>query len=339
MTAAAAPFPDSRLTDRPDASAFVVPRPGFGRRFALVVDTEEEFDWTAPFDRAHQSVTALAGMAEGQRFFEAAHVRPLYVTDYPVASHPSARDMMARWVADGTADVGAHLHPWVNPPHEEQVSVANSFVGNLPEPLERAKLTALRDLLMQAFGKPPVAYRAGRYGIGPNTAHILGDLGFRLDTSVRSRFDYRAQCGPDFRHMPLRPWRTGPAGSILELPLSTAFLGSLAPLGAHLYPLAERHRLVRGGLSRLGLLDRVPLSPEGVPLPEAVRAVDALLAQGQELLLFSFHSPTLTPGHTLYVRTNDDLRAFYRWWDDMLNHLARVGVAPTHLDEIIAAFA
>lgn len=328
---------DLSLLDKPRAGDFVRLRPEFGRRFLLVVDTEEEFDWDAPFSRASTKVTALAGMARGQAYFEQAYVRPLYVTDYPVVTDQAAREMMAGWVMAGKADIGAHLHPWVNPPHEEVVSEANSYAGSLPEELERAKLTLLRDTITEAFGRQPLAYRAGRYGIGPNSGRILADLGFRVDTSVRSRYSYHRRHGPDFMRMPLHPWRTGPNGSLVELPLSTAYIGKLRGLGDALFPAAEAHRVAMGALSRLGLLKRVPLTPEGVGADDACSAIDALLSDGQALLLFSFHSPTLEPGNTPYVRNAVDLAAFFAWWDTILNHLALRGVSPAHLDEVLAA--
>ncbi|MEO8722795.1 MAG: polysaccharide deacetylase family protein [Sphingobium sp.] len=332
-----APPASDNLLDPPAEGTFISFDDSFGVRFLLVVDTEEEFDWSAPFDRANQRVAALGGMARGHTYFAQAGVRPLYVTDYPVVADARARSMMAQWVADGTADIGAHLHPWVTPPHEEQVNAANSYAGSLPEALERAKLSHLRDRLTDAFGTAPLAYRAGRYGIGPNTATILRDLGFRVDTSVRSRFDYSAQFGPNFSGMPLRPYRTGPDQVLIELPLSTAYVGALRRAGDALYPAVSRYAPLVGGLAKLGLIERVPLSPEGVPLGDAIRAIDTLLADGLRLLMFSFHSPTLEPGNTPYVRNANELDDFYRWWDGVLGHMAKRGVSPASLDQIIAA--
>jgi hypothetical protein len=183
-----------------------------------VVDTEEEFDWGAPFDRASRNVTIGDAMRRGQAYFRAAGVRPLYVTDYPVIDDPRVGAMLGEWQAAGDADVGAHCHPWVNPPHEEEVSTFHSFAGNLPEALEREKITRLRDRIAQVTGRAPVSFRAGRYGVGPHTGRILADLGFRLDTSVRARFDYSAQGGPDFSGLPVKPWRAGPGRALIELP-------------------------------------------------------------------------------------------------------------------------
>lgn len=321
----------------PAREDFITLPPEFGTRFMLVVDTEEEFDWATPFDRNSRSVTACAAMRRGQGYFRAVGVKPLYVTDYPVIDDPQAGPMLGEWQACGEADVGAHCHPWVNPPHEEEVSTANSFAGNLPEALERAKITALRDRIAEVTGRAPLAFRAGRYGVGPNTGRILADLGFQLDTSVRSRFDYSAQAGPDFSGLPVTPWHAGPGKALIELPLSTAFAGPLGRMGGRLQPLIERGRLAAGVLSRARLLERIPLTPEGVSAAEAMRGIDALLAEGVRLLMFSFHSPTLEPGHTPYGRTQADLEAFYRWWDSVLNYLALRGVASAGVGDVLAA--
>lgn len=338
MTDTPTPATTARLTDRPDPASMLPAPPVLGRRFMLWVDTEEEFDWAAPFDRASRAVTVIRGMDRFQRYIAACGVRPVYVTDHAVADSDAAVALMRGWVEDGTADIGAHLHPWVNPPHEEQVTARNSYAGNLPSMLERAKLFALRDRIAERFGAAPRAFRAGRYGVGTETARTLEEAGFRVDSSVRSRFDYRAQHGPDFTGRPLSPWRAGPSGGLIALPLSTAFLGRLRGWGDRLQPLGQRHPLAGGLLSRLGLLSRVPLTPEGVTVRETCAAIDALIAEDVPVLGFSFHSPTLEPGHTPYTPDSRAVEDFYLWWDAVLGHLARRGVRPLSLDALIAAY-
>jgi hypothetical protein len=323
----AAPLPKDRITLDP----------AFGTRFMLFVDTEEEFDWNAPFSRTGYGVTALSGMAKGQSYFAAAGVNPVYVTDYPVVDCEAASAMMAQWVSDGAADIGAHLHPWVNPPHVEEVNAANSYVGFLPEAVERAKLEALCRRIEERFCQRPIAYRAGRYGVGANSARLLSDAGFRLDSSVRSRFDYSHQHGPDFCGLPQAPYWAGPDRTLVELPLSTAFVGLLRGAGERLYRAAQTMGPLAGALSRARMLSRVPLTPEGISAPEAIAAIDALIAEGVPVLNFSFHSPTLEPGHTPYVRNEADRTAFYGWWDTVLGHLAKRGVRAARLDEFLNA--
>lgn len=328
---------DGSLLLPPDQQDMIALPPTFGTRFMLFVDTEEEFDWDQPFQRCGHGVTALEGMARGQHYFAAAGVKPVYVTDYPVIDSDAAADMMGQWLADGAADIGAHLHPWVNPPHVEAVSAPNSYVGFLPEDIERAKLEALCRRIAERFGKRPTAYRAGRYGVGPNSARLLEEAGFRLDSSVRSRFDYSAQFGPNFQGLPQNPYWAGPERGLMELPLSTAFTGLMRGAGERLYNATRTLGPIAGAMARARLLSRVPLTPEGVPIVDAIAAIDALIEEGVRILNFSFHSPTLEPGHTPYVRTEQDRAAFYAWWDAVLDHLARRGVMAATLDQLLNA--
>jgi hypothetical protein len=59
--------------------------------------------------------------------------------------------------------------------------------------------------------------------------------------------------------------------------------------------------------SRLRLLERIRLTPEGHTLAEMRRLTRALLARGQRTFVLSLHSPSVVPGNTPYVRTDADL--------------------------------
>jgi hypothetical protein len=241
-------------------------------------------------------------------------------------------------VADGRAEIGVQLHPWVNPPHAEDLTVSNSFAGNLEPALEEAKLVKLRDTISRAFnGTAPLIYRAGRYGVGPHTAAILGQASIAIDTSVRAHFDYSSQGGPDFTGLPAHPWWVDRRGGLMELPLTTVFSGLLRRAGPWLFPRLWRVPRLRGVLARLGLMNRVPLTPEGVSAAEAIAGIDLALGDGLPVLVFSFHSPSLRPGNTPYVRDDDQLDQLYGWWRTVFAHLARRGVRPAGVAQIMQA--
>lgn len=330
---------DLRISDVPDASRFACFRQDFGQRFILTVDTEEEFDWLKPLARENQSVESLPALATFQAFCEQQGVVPLYLVDYPVADAPLAADTLRAAIAAGKAEVGVQLHPWVNPPFDEEVTDFNSFAGNLPPELERAKFMALRDRIEQTFGTAPRSFRCGRYGAGANTANNLIEGGIAIDTSVRAAFDYSKGGGPNYRDHPLEPYWLDRKAPLLELPLTTVYWGLLRQLGPWLYPRLWRMPQLRGLLSRLGLLERIPLTPEGVSLDEAIRGIDVAIDIGLPVIVLSFHSPSLAPGNTPYVRTDADLERFYHWWREVLAYLARRGVAPTSIAGILDAVA
>lgn len=309
----------------------------FGTRFTLFVDTEEEFEWGGGFSRDAHSVSAVPALRDGQTYFRTAGVRPVYLVDLPIIESAEAVDILGPAREAGECDIGAHLHPWVTPPFDEDVTLTNSYAGNLPEAVERAKIRYVRDKITEKFKAPPQSYRAGRYGIGPNSFRILAEEGFVCDTSIRSLFDYRGDGGPDFRWAGHHPHWVGPEDALLELPLTTIFIGHFGAFGRKLYGRTGHSPLARSVMSRLGVIERVPLTPEGIPADKACAAIDSALEIGLRLLNLSFHSPSLAPGHTPYVRDAADLVTFYRWWDTVLNHCSKRGVQPAGLHDVIAA--
>ena len=89
--------------------------------------------------------------------------------------------------------------------------------------------------------------------------------------------------------------------------------------------------------ARLGLLSRVSLTPEDMPLSDALEAIRVAAGEGPRVLNFAFHSPSVDPGHTPYVRNAADLAAFWRWWDAVLGLLDRLGVRNASLAEVLDA--
>lgn len=318
----------------PDTADLIEWPESFGTRFAIFVDTEEEFDWNAPLSREGHGTSAVAALPDAHRRFADRGIPITYLVDYPVVSDPWAAEVLRGIVADGRSAIGTQLHAWVNPPFVEEVTPANSFAGNLPEAVEAAKLDALTAAITAAFGQAPRAFRAGRYGIGPTTLRLLAERGYALDSSMRARYDYSAEGGPDFSGVGNHGFR---AGAMIELPLTTVFTGALRASGPALYRTLGTVPKARGVFARLGLLSRVALTPEDMPVGDAIEAIAVAAGEGVRVLNFSFHSPSVAPGKTPYVRDAADLAAFHGWWDRVIAALERRGIAPVSSDEIIAA--
>jgi len=325
------------MLESPPASAQAGFGADFGQRVLLTVDTEEEFDWSAPFRRDGYGLSHVAQLARFQDFCEGIGVHPVYLVDWPIANEPRAVEIIADAIKRGVAEIGVQLHPWVNPPFEEELNAGNSFAGNLPPQLEAAKFATLRDRVEEAFGAAPLIYRAGRYGVGPQTAAMLRDNGVVIDSSVRSLFDYSAQGGPDFSNHPLTPYWLDEARSVLELPVTTAYWGPLRRQGKHLHRLQRHVPSMFSAFSRLGLLERIALTPEGVTVSEAIRGIDIALDDGLPLLVLSFHSPTLSPGCTPYTKDEAQVEALYTWFREIYAYLGKRGVRNVTLPQIVAA--
>lgn len=310
---------------------------------AVVIHTEEEFDWAKAHDRNATAVSHMRHIHRAQSLFDEFGIVPNYVVDYPVAAQESGYGPLRDYVQSGKAVVGAHLHPWVSPPHDEEVGRFNSYPGNLPAALEREKLRLLGDKIAESFGTRPRTYLAGRYGFGPNTANILEELGYEVDISPAPPIDFRADGGPDYSGYTSHPYWFGNRRRLLGLPSSGAYVGLLRGLGTPLYarltapPL--RHARLPGIFSRLQLIERIRLSPEDYSEPEMRRLTRSLLAEGLRVFVFGFHSPSLHPGNTPYVRSMADLERFLkkcqRYFQFFFGTLAGKAMTPLQIKRMI----
>lgn len=280
----------------------------------VVVDVEEEFDWSEPFSRSETRVENIQELWRAQEIFDAAGVRPTYVVDYPVATNPVSSAIIRKIVEEGRCEIGAQLHPWVNPPHREELGSFNSFPGNLDFQLEFEKLETLTTAIEHNVGVRPVVYRAGRYGFGPNTASILEQLGYKLDLSIVPYTDYSKEGGPNYAKAGPAPFWFGEDAQLLEIPLTCGFSGLFAALGPQLFPIigsnmSEALRL-RGLSARLNLIDRIRLTPEGITSDEMVSVIETLVKSGQKIFQLSFHSSSLLAGANRYTKTEEDVERF-----------------------------
>ncbi|WP_209347295.1 polysaccharide deacetylase family protein [Pontixanthobacter sp. CEM42] len=309
--------------------------PSFGQRSLLTVDTEEEFDWNSPFSASKHGLDHVPRLRKFQEFCEGIGVSPVYLIDWPIATSKEAMDILREPLAQGKAEVGIQLHPWVNPPFDEEVNAHNSYAGNLPPDLEEKKFLNLRDTIEKNFGVAPQIYRAGRYGLGSSTSRIMKDAGVAIDSSVRANFDYTPGGGPDYSKHPLEPYWVDDEKQLLELPLTTVYWGMLRKQGRALYPALARIPRMLGIASKIGMLERISLTPEGVTADEALRGIDMAIDDQLPLLVLSFHSPSLAPGYTPYVHTEDDLDALYDWWRRIYTYLDMRGIRSTTVKQIM----
>jgi hypothetical protein len=305
----------------------------------VVIHTEEEFDWGKPHDRYATTVEHIRHIGLAQAVFDEFGIVPNYVVDYPIASQDFAVAALRSFADSSRALIGAHLHPWVSPPFGEEVNAYNSYPGNLPRALEAEKLRHLTDKITASFGIPPLTYLAGRYGFGPNTAAILEELGYEVDISPAVPIDFSADGGPDYSGFTSHPYWLGTTGRLLGLPGTGGYVGWLRKGGTPLYrrvtsPAMRRTRLA-SVVARLRLMERIRLSPEDYNEAEMKRLTSTLLEDGIRVFVFSFHSPSVMPGGTPYVRSQADLVRFLdkcrKYFDFFFGRLNGVAMTPIQL--------
>jgi hypothetical protein len=287
----------------------------------VTIDTEEEFDWNAPASSANRSVRHVVDLPRLQEVFETCGARPTYVVDHPIATTDESVAALRSFLDRDACEIGAHVHPWVNPPISEEICPRNTYLCNLPRSLQIEKTSVLSDAIEANFGVRPATFKAGRYGFDYGFAPHLADLGYSTDTSVIAYTESSDGLGPSFANVGSSPFwldAGNDAGHsvtrLLEVPCTVGFSRSPQSRSAAFHQWLSKSALSRlravGVLWHSRLLRKVAFSPEGYDADDLCRLAAVLANSGCEMLNLTLHSPSVQPGHTPYVRTAEERDAF-----------------------------
>jgi hypothetical protein len=300
----------------------------------VVVDTEEEFNWAAPFSREAVGVTAIDEVWRLQRVLARYRVTPTYVIDYPVAATASSSERLKEIARQGECHIGAHLHPWVSPPFVEKLGRRASYACNLGYDCELDKILRLKETIEEHVGVRPRSFKAGRYGFGRTTAEVLEALDFDVDLSVNPHMNFARDGGPSFEGFSVLPGWFGERRQLLEVPCTHGFVGFARRAGPALHRAASAPWLTPlravGALAKTGALNKIMLSPEDSTFAEMWALTQTLARDGVRTFALTFHSPSLKPGCTPYVRTIAQRDALLATIDRYCEHFfGRIGGVPS----------
>jgi len=303
-------------------------------RFFITIDTEED-DW-GEYRSSGFSLKAIQELHRVQDIFNAYGAVPTYLITYPVVNDPASNAFFLEQLANQRCEIGAHCHPWNTPPFCEELNERNSMLCNLPYATVKAKIATLKEAISKSFNIVPLCFRAGRWGFGPEVAAAIYELGFRVDTSVCPYVDWSLVNGPDYRAAPTCTYRfrpneilsAVPNGPLLEVPATIGFLQrderfcrrATAARGL------ARWLHIRGLLDKARIVNLRWLSPELSSARDMVALAKRTLWRGCTHLNLSFHSTTLVPGRTPFVRTARDLDIFLRSVEAVIKYAAAEGL-------------
>ena len=289
----------------------------------VTVDTEEDGLWSGTYPRIGQTVRNIRGIEHFQHICDRFEIHPTYLIDAPVAQDDCAVGILRDIQESGRGEIGTHVHPWCNPPFEEESTPRNSYLCNLPASLQEQKIAWLTTAIEERFGLRPTSFRAGRYGLDSIGASILQQQGYLVDSSVLPFYDYSAEGGPDFTRFPHDPYLVGPAGldapdpsgTLLEVPVTVGYTAGNFRRAHALREFAARpplrHMRAVGLLDRLGLVQRIKFCPEKVGFAPMKHLFDLRRAQRAECVVLMFHSSSLLPGASPYVPNDKTLEVFF----------------------------
>jgi hypothetical protein len=300
---------------------------------SISIDTEED-NW----DPAVEDVTVrnIGELRRLDEMFGALDVRGTYFVTYQVAADPGAAKILHGIHERGTAEIGAHLHPWNTPPLlgvEKRVSMLRDY----PPEVQQAKLETLLAALENSIGLRPSSFRAGRFGVGRATIEALIRNEIYVDSSVTPLLTWESQGGPSFIGAPNLPYRLeggedvrshSASGRVVEVPVTVGFTrfrprswSRIARLFAN--PLARTLHLP-GAAYRIGLVQRVILTPETYTAEEMLRVSRRFLAAGAPYLHMYLHSSSLLAGLTPFGETQEQVDGIFARIHDYVTGLREI---------------
>lgn len=282
--------------------------------FILTVDTEADNQWKWS---AGQPFT-LHNMEHAPRFqslCEKYGIIPTYLITYEVATHTESAGLLRSWQDRGAAEIGAHMHPWSNPPFDSREAQLShkSFPSELPSDIFTLKLETLTREIAQAMGRVPTSFRAGRWGFSMDMVPALQSLGYIVDTSITPKINWNEEIVgntgnlPDFSKESVYP-RVLTEG-LVEVPMSIFYTGQLGREGSFFHKwFAGRKKTLfqRAAQKFLFKLKWCRIFPQ-TNLQDLIGLYEKAEKNNVPVLQFMIHSSEFTKGGSPYTKKDSDV--------------------------------
>jgi hypothetical protein len=209
---------------------------------------------------------------------------------------------MLTFTANGNCEIGAHLHPWCNPPYFGEVGEAESHVVNLPVEHVSQKLDALMSSLEKSFGVKPKSFRTGRWGIDQNVIELLVKKGITIDSSVYPFYENEYFSCTDASNLPYwpdlnNPLQKGSQKTLYELPVTVGFNRRNFELANKIHTAFAKPPLswtrFNGLAWHTNLLRKTYLCPELSSTQDMLTLCDTYISKGYSVLHMYMHSSCL----------------------------------------------
>lgn len=304
----------------------------------ITVDTEPDNAWDWHLDPSVANVGELLRLHELLLKYSA---KATCLITYTVVGSDEAVKTLETLEREGGAEIGAHLHPWENPPFSDSGEDVkySSYPHDLSPALFEDKMSTLTEAITERMGQP-TSYRAGRWGLAADHLRVLERLGYQVDTSVTPLIDWRTTMGIprseggrggiDYRFAPQHPYhpaydavcREGDA-KILEIPLSVGFTRATPASVRRAY--GAFPVIAQRVLRKSEILRPVWAVPPEQSKARLLRMIETLLQQGTEVINMAIHSSELMEGGSPSSRTREATDEVFDRLDAMLAALASSG--------------
>jgi len=280
------------------------------------IDTEPDNQWDLA-GRQQRTFANVHALPDLHRLLTAHGGRPTYFVTHGVATDSRSADVLRSLAADASCEIAAHHHAWETPPCGADDERSLPYTSMLEVDRFEMQLRTLTETLQTVFGRRPVSYRSGRFGL--SAAHVapLERAGYQVDSSVVPLLNEARKGGPTFVNAPLRPYALGyenvetPGSSrILEVPVSAGLNRSMPRSLARFYGRFITGYQTRRILRLAGIVRVVWLRPSYSPLRDMSALATALRDEGVPVLNVFFHSSEATVGTSPYNQNPAELGRF-----------------------------
>lgn len=287
------------------------------------VDTEEDMpNWRPEHPVKTSNVLQLP---ELQKIFTKCNTTPTYLINQPVVEDEESLAVIRMLSTTQKCEIGAHLHSWNTPPLSmEEKNGQATYLNNHNVDIQYEKLSNFTKLFKEKLGKSPTSYRAGRYGFNHDSADILIDLGYRVDSSIAPLMNYTEIGGPDFSRYSLNPFVfSNKSGKhLLEIPITISLLHRFPPWFNKIYFKIPDWTKVKGVMHRLNLARLLWLRPTTYTTTEMKQLADYVINNDEiPVLNIMFHSSEVCPGTSPYNKTEQDVKNFLCRLEEILSYL------------------
>lgn len=282
-------------------------------KFIITVDTEADNQWQKGAEVTLQNldyVEKFQGLCESFGYI------PTYLITYEVAAEQNFTQWLKEKMAMGKLDIGAHLHPWTNPPYiDEAEKNRRSFPCDLDVDILSKKIKNLTSIIKANTGARPISFRAGRWGVNQKVIEVIKKYDYKVDSSVTPFIDWQKQIkvaplSMDFSKYDLNifDW-----GGVLEVPMSIIpipRLGfSFGSLGNKLF---YRKRWCR-------------IFPD-TTTTEIDQWLNVVKIMNLPYLQFMIHSSELMPGGSIYNKDEKSIDHLYRKLEYLFSAVSRANL-------------
>lgn len=292
--------------------------------FIVSIDTEcdKSVDWSITYPLSFRNIHE--GVAEKlQPLFDTYNVKPTYLLSPEVMYNEESVSYFK--AIQGRCELGTHLHgEFIDPDKIENPKWTNDFQADYSKSIESQKLANLTNDFRTIFGYEPKSFRAGRFGIGPNTWKILSELGYKVDSSllplniIKTRKAvynfYSAPVKPFFPDC--RDWsnykKTNPCG-VLHVPMTVHnwFFQRIPPFMAHKIAVNYKTRYIIRKLFGKLKVKTFSLRPSNPDFETQRTVINRHIDRhdiGEPIILnMMFHSNELVPCTSPYAQTMNDV--------------------------------